>query len=1438
MSQNSLENTQKSSNWLLQISSRCKKEDAFKTNLPSKKEEETACDNESNTDLQEDLFKNEAFSPQEVMFFQQGTIFIQSTLGMRIRPSLPKIYSVDSIVEEKEHLKTEENCNKPRKTTVYEKEKVIGLQEKTTGDSNEKLSLCKPMIKDDLDTVSSFALDALESSQCKDKKMFSFDADENEISRVENLFNATPLKIECSDITFSEPFRKTDLFTKKDLNLGLNNAHGKDSTTKTYNLNDFEQSRENNVCQQNYEETFFFPHQISEKMSLAGKSQVVFDEQSVIELFKYPGPCKAKNVPDLYQTDSYNVWPVTAEYIHVSKAKNIGSVNSSSGSESSFSMARKCEKSFFSLQLNKRYEQKQEYVRDLIVQDNPVECCKGESSFSLMNQSYIVYDRDHVILNKTSSQQSLSNQNEKGKRKLKDTVRQNKNSKHILTRQFKDNKHLVENKYFSGEHLDFSKLNEYDVNGNWNSYISIFTSKVGPSSRVNHHQVIQKIINKFGGEPLKENVHTLTSNRGPFRLFDLNGYPLTDCAGNVLKDPYGKVVVDLDSTGLPKDDTRVFDAEGYSPKDFKFDPTKKPKTNSVVIKLTDNFKRPLHLFDKYGRPLTDSNGKLLVNIHGRPLLRFDNFGRPTTDYRGGSLYTDNGFCWTFKNDYDCLSNEHNHSVPFEKQSRALIKGNKELRNDNFEKIISSRNDSGSKTHDYQFPEKSHNISQPTKNTADKWSAIENILQNVLKERKLEQKIPQGSVLVNSVTITKNPLDKAFLDPIIYHNNLEVTNNSFIENTNNFKTKNDNCLKENNADINGISGVRNPASSNYPHLIKNNNSGKVKQFHCNSGHYISKNPTHIPFYRNVLLENECLKCTHQNNGLFQQEYYKGCNSFQKHKDWLMNPQLIRNNQHFLKDLSLPTYSDFYEEFEKKYTSSYFTFKNHDYLNGLSSQTQRYTAPQHNNKTLLKQAILNKGGYKRWTDTSHTYSDVNTTVLTQTDSLTINMQNRKKPSEEKEKLAKEYNNRENRHHFAEEKFGEGRNLDTRNPCNNTMSLKEKYLHDMIESCKDSKSNFSLSKHILSLNILNQRDTHYEIKVADKSQMHSRRNYPTEPLQKLESRKEIKAAVKNDKTNCLDHRKSKQLSSKENNLDEYKPSKNQVKDSPFRFLSNDKLDNNLEVNNKHKKKCQLDPDVNKNNKQEKLIKKHSSDFRSSSLRNVEKRSSKQRECTLVSFLGIPMKYVLKQFDSRKSPKPQNRNKNKRNPATIHQRHKPSNETKIKTLYDGSKLGKQFLSSSNESKPRTKLKCKKDQSQGLLAFKSKSCTDICDFKGIAMSYSGKQKSEIETNLKDLPSTSQELKRTSSLICLSHDSLSACYKRTNRTQKHASQRHREVRHFYETGSSGKTYRHSPERSKDRKQSSGRHKKPIPKTVNPQKREISLFRKVEPSGKYMAKFNT
>lgn len=193
--------------------------------------------------------------------------------------------------------------------------------------------------------------------------------------------------------------------------------------------------------------------------------------------------------------------------------------------------------------------------------------------------------------------------------------------------------------------------NSNDKSMNWESVISVFTSSDNVNKVTSNMLKQRPSTNSIDSNFVKTQTK---SSENYFRLFDINGYPLTNAFGNVLKNPYGHNVVDLCSIDTTSSNV-VYDAVLNPSTSCDFNPYLKPTSKNIGIKLTADDTNPLLLFDKYGRPLTDSTGMILVNNHGRTLLRFNNIGQPISDHRGGELYTENGILWS-------LSDENNETI--------------------------------------------------------------------------------------------------------------------------------------------------------------------------------------------------------------------------------------------------------------------------------------------------------------------------------------------------------------------------------------------------------------------------------------------------------------------------------------------------------------------------------------------------------------------------------------------------------------------------------------------------------------------------------------------------------------------------------------------------------------------------------------------------------
>lgn len=1534
---------------------------------------ETNKDSFSNTPSG-DFFHRPVVFPPTCLFVDPTTVLIQSKIDVHKRNSLPKIYSVDSFDENykkesavgKSYI-CQKNNNNEFNNKIYYTNKVEKVEEIPTAKNMEEEDLFSENKNKSENQTDSYSI-------CLQEKISSlFDmlrsSETNQEEQDIDIFKETPLKIERSDFSYSETIKNYNNLkfnSNKENVAGSIFSSGKSDYIFKNQLdsNNFKDKKPSggknfeNICtaksKVNYEIPFYFGQSkkdFNNHRSLRQTEEVIYDKRSLIELYHTKEAHQGLNTGSTPgELSTFSLWPVTAEYIQVSKSKRPQKCESVS-SDHSIPLSKSFGKSFYSLHLNKKYEQKQLYDGDLLVLENPERSVQPESSScSLRNQSYSIFDQEknyksyekihktqNVLSGKFNNQMQLLQQEnisnlEKG-RDLNGKRKNLKDVKKTLAVHYKDcgDSFKTTGKNFNRENFDFLKVNGFDDNNNWNSFISIFTSKVGPTSQINHHRMFRKVINTFTSDSLTcnnvfGNVHTLTSNGGPFRLFDINGYPLTDSAGNVLKDPYSKSVVTLDSTGFPKDDIKVFDAAGNSPNDINFDPTQKPKTNSIIIKLTDNFKRPLHLFDKYGRPLTDSCGKLQVNIHGRPLLRFDNFGRPNTDYRGGPLYTDNGYRWSYRTGDSLSSNQlSNESLMPKKLCGFLETESRQNSYDNF-----SLQDSGDKNR-----VKTENLDSKTvdnravptiyNSESDIWTKVENLLQKFPKNKKVEPKVSQTSVIINNVTITQNPIEKEFLKSIIYHNNIVQKDvNHFNRIHSQPFTNHKSYLDFQN--INSSCFVDKRVEPNRTYCV-----GKV----LDTDGYKPYCTTPFPFRKNIVVKGACSKCLN-----FDHPKHISSNK-------VSNEQIFNVGKAFTCEagdmLRSPIAATIHSYPKNGTNKSCLRLKNHDYLNNLCNKILKHEI-DYSNKTKYP---MNHEVYKKntdWTDTSITEfpssigSKYTTGFTTQTDSPVYfsdtsknhsqdrNIQNRYCKSYLKQRKPLDYYEREidvlHKDKYCSEYYQNKSKKDTE--CE-----RQKIRYSSNEQMKDPFQNKSgplspkPNEDKMSIKILNKGNKHYEIKVTEmlskimnpklnfnlfstgKNNIEKSNSLHTCPKIEIETSLKSKYSTENS-TNKL----------REKNDTITENYKEKINNSLFRFSSDEIIEStprserNIKTSYSQKSIYPSDSNVcknvasfkvhhdkskhltdqknntfthdkayeNKENHEDYSIKPLTQSEQSKELPSykkdrlhkntninrkntfpVKKPVSSNKECNLASFFGSPMKYVLNKLDGKRSLKPNktdatvkkktlsnSKEKVKRLNGTTYPKDKVKPINDIKTLYDITKSSKKNMNSSSE---KAEIKNHKDklfvnEQDTLLAFRSKSCTGlVCQDKDVLMCYSGdSQRAKCKNLSQDFPLSNNKVQKSMS---------ATSYITVERSgNKHYVRRSIKYEKGKETPKNGqhslkpnmvrrKKYNKldycTQKCSKSRKGSSGRNSKSPLFSSRTKAKEISLFKKVEPEGKYMLK---
>ncbi|KAG8336367.1 hypothetical protein J6590_046475 [Homalodisca vitripennis] len=1511
-----------------------------------------------------DFIMQSVIYPSDFLFLDPTPLFLHSKIGSPQSHTPLKIYSVDSLNNEESNQTNTQNRLNDEDVNVTEQAEVASDSEINYWKKTDvKHPVTNSYVEGDLFNRNLNSMHNTSQSFNFEEKITTLFNTIKSKEIDDDIFDATPLQIDNSEMSLLKPkfvnssSRENSMLTmnEKQTNKFIYNSKVTDGKKKILK----NQTDNRNITEQCDKTNKLFSDSYSCNIGKEypcpppSLSEVIYDKKSLIELFRtrelnndsYSGSCPAEE-------SAFCMWPVAAEYIHVSKERqqnrhqSILSNNSTSSTNSS-------ENNYFSLHLKKSYEQKQIYDGDLIVLENS-DTFKDDynSSYSLLNQSLVVFDIDKAKLkgigkkgheNKKLKNTQAVSLNKKGVAKGRKAMEKEKLAVHYTDCV---DSFVVKNKNHDQEKLNFYKCkHNYNNKNNWNSFISIFTSKVGPSTRINHHRMFRKILTNIGPEPLQRNdlmtnIHTLTSSGGPFRLFDLNGYPLTDSGGNVLKDPYGKSVVHLDSTGIPKNDAIVFDAAGNSPKDVNFDPTQKPKTNSIIIKLTDNFKRPLHLFDKYGRPLTDSFGKLLVNIHGRPLLRFDNFGRPNSDYRGGPLYTDSGFRWSYKTgesiSKEQLNNENTieHSMEDPCEPIALDETYQDWKAGNL----------NSDSLDTKWDPKPCILNNKN---SDIWLQVESVLQHLPKRTHTNSSPSQASVIINNVTINQNPIEKELLKTIIYHNNVVQEDLNYENCNNNYSRSNlyqyQLKMEEKTNHVTESTFLENKQTEylQIPHYkLQNKENEFVKdnthlEKHRNGffGHSLMDNKSsgneNVPFHNKLLLQNNCSKCFDHN---YLYKKYLGLNIEEKHL----------NKKHYVGKLILSNESD---PNTKNGITTFSTnpsntgLKNNQYLNNLCNEILKFQIDHHKKVTpAIPTSLINM--QKTWTDTSFTEFPSSpdskyTTETTTCDETKIMLKNplsnkqigkhitEKYDDIKKQCNSKKYNKNESHVPSKNKQYQSVfKNRDQFELCFEPSDFKSS--SGINEKLQNDSSVPSSLKPQLSINILNKEDKHYEIKVAErvKDELENRTVHPNVETLFPED-KNNNAETLAYKTTKLDKNKIEKYNKSVKNCccqeeEKHFKTKNKKKyiDSPFRFPSDNRVDStialesNVEVRDAHRnnclcsgihsthrvrfnnrdnenmqdfnksiiaenkfeegklcnetknqlrektpRECRFNPESNNDNDMSDKNKQKNTGRKNTS--SMKKNNPSNKECTLVSFLGSPVKYVLNKIENKRSSRPHNEENdntldkknlklNEKNISKTNQiknssqRDKNLQDKKIKTLYESSYKNEFKFQDNILQTGKTVEKEYSKHRKNLIAYKSKSCNDIFDKNKVTvMSYSGNENdSQEEKHWRCWYKSNVDIRKCSSF--------SSCF--TNNQKKgYYDQHHTRNNDLRLSKQKGKTiaFRTNNTRKKcpsilqssgkptkntneNKKYPVGRHSKPASRNKT---KDISLFRKLYPTSK-------
>uniref|UniRef100_A0A1B6FQB6 Uncharacterized protein n=1 Tax=Cuerna arida TaxID=1464854 RepID=A0A1B6FQB6_9HEMI len=1517
--------------------------------------------NKSMEEAYGDFIMQSVIYPSDFLFLDPTPLLLHSKIGAPQSHTPPKIYSVDSLNNEETNKTNTQNTLNDEDVNITEQVEVASdLEINYWKKTDVKNPITDNYVKGDLFNRNLDSLHNISQSFNFGEKITTLFNTIKSKEVDEDIFDATPLQIDNSDMSLLKP-KIENSSSRENTVLIMNEKQTNDFVYNSKVISDKKKILKNQMDNRNItDQCDRTNRQFCDSYScnssneypcpLPALSEVIYDKKSLIELFRtreLNNDSHSGSYPA--EESTFCMWPVAAEYIHVSKERqqnerqSVLSNNSTSSTNSS-------ETNYFSLHLKKNYEQKQIYDGDLIVLENSDRFENGDnSSYSLLNQSLVVFDIDKAKLKgigkKGHEHKKFKNAhvvplNKKGVNKGNTTMEKEK-----LAVQYTDcdDAFVVKNKNYDQEKLNFYKFkHNYNDKNSWNSFISIFTSKVGPSTRMNHHRMFRKILTNIGSEPLQRNdlmtnIHTLTSSGGPFRLFDLNGYPLTDSSGNVLKDPYGKSVVHLDSTGIPKNDAIVFDAAGNSPKEVNFDPTQKPKTNSIIIKLTDNFKRPLHLFDKYGRPLTDAFGKLLVNIHGRPLLRFDNFGRPNSDYRGGPLYTDNGFRWSYKT---------GESISKEQLNNENTIGN-HLMEDPCEPITLDETyqdwKAGNLNSDSLDPKREKPCILNNTNS-DIWLQVESVLQHLPKRTQTNSSPSQTSVIINNVTINQNPIEKELLKTIIYHNNVVQEDLNHENCNNNYSHSN---LYQYQLQMEGKTNHV-PGSTfleskpmeylQFPYYKPQNKENKfVKEItHLEKnrngfiGHSLMDNKTsgneNVPFQNTFLIQDNCSKCFDHN---YLYNKYLGLkieekNLYKKHHIG----KLILSSE------SGPTTKNGITTFSTVPSNT--VLKNNQYLNNLCNEILKFQIDHHKKETpAIPTSLINM--QKTWTDTSvtefssspdskyttetTTYDETKAMLTDPLRNKTIGKNTTEKYGSKKQYNSKNYNKNESHPPSKNKHYKDGfKNREQFELCFEPSDFKSS--SGINEKHQNDSSVPSSLKPQLSINVLNNEDKHYEIKVAERG---------TDELENRIVHSNVETLFPEDKnvngeilayTTKLNKNKIEKYNRtvksgcclQEENHFKTKNNKKHI-DSPFRFPSDNRVDStiamesNVEVKDGHRKnyicsgvhskhgirfnnrdnehiqdfntstivenkfeegklcnenknqhrekpprECRLNPesnnecDITDKNKHKHTGRKNIS--------SMKKNNPSNKECTLVSFLGSPVKYVLNKIENKRSSRPHEQNNNTCDKKNMKLKEKNISKTnqikntslrdgnlqdkKVKTLYESSYKNDFKFQDKILHTGKTMAKEYSKHRKDLIAYKSKSCTEILDKNKVTvMSYSGNENdSQEEKHWGCWHASNVDIRKCSSFSsCFTYNQKKGYYDQhhTQNNELHFSKQKGKTIAFKTNNTrkkcvsilhaNGKTAKNTNE---NKKYSVGRHSKPASRNKT---KDLSLFKRLYPTTK-------
>lgn len=135
---------------------------------------------------------------------------------------------------------------------------------------------------------------------------------------------------------------------------------------------------------------------------------------------------------------------------------------------------------------------------------------------------------------------------------------------------------------------------------------------------INKHPIFDK-----NGIPItKQNGFWLSPKGAPMRLFHKTKHPLTNKHGEPYRDVKFQELLKCDQHGRPLLDFNnepIFDATGTSATEQKFNPTREPLKEDIILTV-ELENKPARLFNRKGWPLTEKNGEVLYDSNGHCLL--------------------------------------------------------------------------------------------------------------------------------------------------------------------------------------------------------------------------------------------------------------------------------------------------------------------------------------------------------------------------------------------------------------------------------------------------------------------------------------------------------------------------------------------------------------------------------------------------------------------------------------------------------------------------------------------------------------------------------------------------------------------------------------------------------------------------------------------------